>query len=505
MDHKVDIKPHDEHNEKLITSVHPADWQNPEPAPLYNLAVIGAGPAGLVAAAGAAGLGAKVALVERHLMGGDCLNVGCVPSKSIIKSSRTAAAISSSASFGMEEHSPAPDFQKVMERLRRIRADIAHHDSAERFSELGIDVFLGTGTFATTDTIEVGGKHIRFKKAVIATGARASVPDVEGLEDCGFLTNESLFELTELPGRLAVYGAGPIGCELAQAFSRLGSEVTMIVRSRLCSKEEPDASDLLLERFTAEGIRVIQGAVLKSASNKSGTIFLTIQQGRETSELECDELLVALGRTPNVNGLGLESAGIEFDFRKGVQVNDRLQTTNSSVFAAGDVCMSRKFTHAADAAARIVIQNALFMGRKKLSSLIIPRCTYTEPEIASVGMLETEADTAEIETDIYKIDISELDRAQTDSETDGFIKVITARGSDRILGATIASSHAGELISEITAAMQGGTGLGELGNVIHPYPTQSEIVKRVADAYNRTRLSPTIASLFRSWFKWNLR
>jgi pyruvate/2-oxoglutarate dehydrogenase complex dihydrolipoamide dehydrogenase (E3) component len=501
----IEILPNDEYNRDLVNNVHPSNWINPEPAPVYNLVVIGAGPAGLVTAAGAAGLGAKVALIERHLMGGDCLNVGCVPSKALLKSSRATHEVMQAKDYGINAEPPKPDFPAVMQRLRRIRASIAHHDSAQRFTDLGIDVFIGQGTFSSNNTIEVENRKLSFKKAVIATGARASIPAIEGLDKSGYLTNETIFELTELPKHLVILGAGPIGCELAQAFKRLGSEVTMIVRSRLSSREEPEASDLLTETLQSDGIDIKTNAQLTKVDANDNTTKLTIIQDGKESTLECDKLLVAIGRTPNADSLNLEVGNIQYDKKQGVKVNDRLQTTNPNVYAAGDICMKHKFTHAADAGARIAIQNTLFMGRKKISSLIIPRCTYTDPEIASVGITEKEATDSSLKYDVYKVNIDEIDRAQTDSETVGFIKVITARKSDKILGATIVSSHAGEMISEITTAMTSNIGLGTLANVIHPYPTQAEVIKRAADAYNRTRLSPAVKTLFTKFLAWSRR
>src|SRR5437667_12802 len=377
------LVPADEHNRTLLQNVHPPEWRNPEPAPRYNLVVIGAGTAGLVTAAGAAGLGARVALVERYLLGGDCLNVGCVPSKCVIRSSRVVADLRDAARLGVPVGDGArPDFGAVMERMRRLRARISHHDSAERFQrELGVDVFLGDARFAGPDTVAVGARTLRFKRAVIATGAPAS-------------------------------------------------------------------------------------------------------------------------RAPNVEGLGLEAVGVQYDPARGVLVNDRLQTTNPRIYAAGDVCMQHKFTHMADAAARIVIQNTLFLGRKKLSALHVPWCTYTDPEIAHVGMYERDAARQGIAVDTFATPLSTVDRAIADGEEEGFVKVHVKKGTDRILGATVVARHAGEMLNGITLAMVGGLGLGTLANVIHPYPTQAEAIRKTADAYNRTRLTPRVKRVFQSWLAW---
>lgn len=497
------VDPDDQNNRALLDNVHPADWVNPTPQPLYNLVVLGAGTAGLITAAGAAGLGGKVALVERHLMGGDCLNVGCVPSKALIRPARLAAEMRRAERFGLAPVDvPATDFPKVMERLRRIRAEISHHDSAKRYrDELGVEVFIGDAKFSGPDTVEVGGQQLRFKKAVITTGARAVHPDVEGLVETGFRTNETIFNLTELPGHLIVIGGGPIGCELAQAFRRLGSEVTIVQRSRFLSKEDPDASALLAGVFEREKIRVLLHAKVKRAlATEKGKQLVVEVDGREEA-IDGDEILVGAGRAPNVDGLNLERVGVEYDARRGVKVNDLLQTTHPRIYAAGDVCMAWKFTHAADAAARIVIQNALFKGRAKLGNLNMPWCTYTDPEVAHVGLYDADAKARGIETDTFRVDMSDIDRAQADGETEGFIKVIVRKGTDRILGATIVSTHAGEMISEISVAMAAKAGLKTLSAVIHPYPTQAEAIKRVADAYNRTRLTPGVAALMKWWLR----
>ena len=336
------VLPDDEHNQQLMANVHPADWRNPTPQPIYNLVVIGGGTAGLITAAGAAGLGAKVALVERHLLGGDCLNVGCVPSKALIRPSRLAAEISQADQFGLEPGKVSPEcFPKVMERLRRIRSDISRHDSAQRYrDELGVDVFLGEARFSGPDTVEVDQQQLRFKKAVITTGARAVHPKVEGLEETGFLTNESIFNLTELPEHLIVIGGGPIGCELAQAFRRLGSRVTIVQRSRFLPREDPDASKLLAEVFEREGIGVLLNARIKQVSRTESGKQVVVETNGRDEVIQGDEILIGAGRAPNVAGLNLEGVGVEFDMRKGVKVNDLLQTTNARIYAAGDVCMA---------------------------------------------------------------------------------------------------------------------------------------------------------------------
>jgi pyruvate/2-oxoglutarate dehydrogenase complex dihydrolipoamide dehydrogenase (E3) component len=497
-DEHIDVSPMDKFNTELIENVQPAGRKNPDPTGRYNLVVIGAGTAGLVTAAGAAGLGAKVALIEKKLLGGDCLNVGCVPSKSFISSSRLMAEIKNASDYGvLNTDSAAGDFPAVMERVRAIRAKISDHDSVKRFSELGVDVFFGGGTFTGPDTIAVDGKTLKFKKAVIATGARAVTPDIEGIEEAGFLTNETVFNLIEQPQRMAVIGGGPIGCELAQAFARLGTQVTLFHRDEhILNREDGDAVAIIQKQFKKEGIQLILGCSPFRVEIRENEKILYYKCGETESSVVVDEILAGAGRAPNVENLNLDHVGVKYDKRQGIIVNDRLQTTNSKIYAAGDVCMRWKFTHAADAAARIVIQNALFFGRKKLSTLTMPWCTYTDPEIAHVGIYEKEAAKKGIAIDTFIKPLNKVDRAITDGQEQGFVKVHVRKGSDKIIGATVVASHAGDMISELTLAMVGGIGLGKLSGVIHPYPTQAEAIKQVADAYSRTRLTSGVKKLF---------
>jgi len=504
MTNNPQVMPYDAYNITLVSNVHPEDWVNPEPAPRYNLVVIGAGTAGLVTAAGAAGLGARVALIERRLLGGDCLNVGCVPSKCLIRSSRAAVDVLGAEDFGIKiPEGVQVDFEKVMERMRRIRSRISVHDSAKRFQELGVDVFLGQARFISPDAVDVEGKTLRFKKGVIATGARAVVPPVPGLNEAGFLTNETVFNLTERPERLAVFGAGPMGCELAQAFQRLGSQVTIIEQApQFLTREDPDAARILSDAFRKEGIDVRLNTRVDRVGLDGREKTIRLKTDGKESIVVVDEILVGAGRAPNVEGLNLEAAGVVYDPRKGVTVNDRLQTANPRIYAAGDVCLTHKFTHTADATARIVIQNALFMGRKKQSAITIPWCTYTDPEIAHVGMYERDAKGKGIEVDTFIRPLKEVDRAVTDGEEEGFVKVHVKKGTDQILGATIVARHAGEMISEITLAMAAGMGLSRIANVIHPYPTQAEAIRQTGDLYNKTRLTPLVKSLMSRWLSW---
>jgi pyruvate/2-oxoglutarate dehydrogenase complex dihydrolipoamide dehydrogenase (E3) component len=500
----VQLQPFDSHNQRLQQHVHPPDWINPEPTDRYNLVVIGAGTAGLVTAAGAAGLGAKVAIVERELMGGDCLNVGCVPSKGIISAARMAAKVRDTAQFGVD----VPDgwrvnFPAVMERMRRLRADISHLDSAARFASLGVDVFIGNGRFVGRERIEVDGKRLRFKRAVIATGARAAELPIPGLSDVDYLTNESLFSLTELPGRLLVVGGGPIGTEMAQAFARLGCQVTQIEQAAsILPREETDAARVVQEAMERDGVEFVLDATVNRVEQRGSEKVVFVEQHGRQRELVGDALLLGMGRSPNVEGMGLDDVGVTFDTRHGVQVNDRLQTTNPKIFAAGDVCSKYKFTHAADFMARIVIQNALFRGRARVSRLTIPWTTYTSPELAHVGLYPAEAQRQGIVVDTYTQPLAEVDRAILDGETAGFVRVHTKRGSDKILGATIVAANAGDMISQITLAMTHGLGLKKIASTIHPYPTQADAIRKLGDQFNRTRLKPWVKHMFQKWLAW---
>ncbi len=482
----ITVTPQDEFNRELVNNLHPADWTNPVPAGRYNLVIVGAGPAGLVAAAGAAGLGARVALVERHLMGGDCLNFGCVPSKALLKAAHKA-----------HDGGLIPDFARVMADMRQKRARLAPHDSVARFSDLGVDVFLGAGHFVSTNALEVAGKTLNFHRAVISTGARAALPPIPGLSDANPLTNESLFSLEKLPKRLIVIGAGPIGCEMAQAFRRFGAEVTIVeMADRLVPIEDPDASAVLRRQFEKEGISLIlKASVVRVAADTGGKSVVIDDNGQERT-LQADEILVAAGRIPNIEGLDLEAAKVDYH-RRGVTVNDRLQTTNSRIYAAGDICSPYQFTHSADAMARIVLQNALFFGRKKMSALVMPWATYTAPEIAHVGMTAQQAAEKGEAVMTLTVQMAEIDRAVLEEDSGGFARVHIARKSGRVLGATMVAAHAGESIGEMSLAITSGLKMGDIGATIHPYPTQAEIWKALANAHRRESFTPRIAAVFR--------
>jgi pyruvate/2-oxoglutarate dehydrogenase complex dihydrolipoamide dehydrogenase (E3) component len=498
------IEPLDEYNRELLANVHPPGWVNPEPAPRYHLVVIGAGTAGLVSAAGAAGLGARVALIERHLMGGDCLNVGCVPSKGVIRASRAWADVRRGRErFGAPAADPGSqgDFAAAMARMRRLRAGISDLDGAPRFASLGIDVFLGDGRFVSPEEIEVSGKRLRFRRAVIATGARAAAPPIPGLAEAGYLTNETLFNLTELPARLAVIGGGPIGCEMAQSFARFGSEVTLLNKDgHVLVREDADAAAIVQQALLADGVRLEFHTKILEVKRRGAEKLIVYEAGGGRREIAVNQILVAAGRAANIERLGLETAGVKHS-RQGVEVDDRLRTSNPKIYACGDVASRLQFTHLADAQARIVIGNALFFGRSKASALTIPWCTYTTPEIAHVGLYEKDAKKKGLEVDTLTIPLATVDRAILDGADEGFLRVHLKKGTDQILGATLVAEHAGDMIGELCLAMTHKIGLGKIASVIHPYPTQGEVIKKAADTWRRGKLTPGVKKFFQRWFR----
>ncbi len=510
------LLPDDAFNRRLAANVRPPGWRNPTPEGRYNLVVVGAGTAGLVTAAVAAGLGARVALVEGRLMGGDCLNVGCVPSKAVLRAARVWASAQDGAAFGLTFPGGIErDFGRAMARMRRLRAEISRVDSAERFAGLGVDVFIGEARFTGPDAVAVGDATLRFSRAAVCTGARAAALPIPGLAEAGCLTNETVFSLTEPPPRLAVIGAGPIGCELAQAFARFGSAVTVLEQaSRILPREDPDATAVVQARMEHDGVRFVLDAAIggvepvipATAGGDGGGKRIRYAAGGESRDVTVDEILLGVGRAPNVEGLGLETAGVAFD-RRGVTVDAHLRTTNPHIYAAGDVCSPFKFTHAADAMARIVIQNALFphpfgLGKASTESLVIPWCTYTEPEIAHVGMYEADARAKGIEVETFTQPLAEVDRAVLDGEDAGFARVHVRKGTDRIVGATVVAADAGDLISEVTVAMKAGAGLGVIGSAIHPYPTRADAWRKAADQLRRARFSDRQRAILGRLFAW---
>jgi pyruvate/2-oxoglutarate dehydrogenase complex dihydrolipoamide dehydrogenase (E3) component/uncharacterized membrane protein YdjX (TVP38/TMEM64 family) len=493
----------DSYDQQLIDNCHPPGWVNPTPARKYNLVVIGAGTAGLVSAAGAAKLGAKVALIERNLMGGDCLNVGCVPSKAIIRAARAVVDSRNGAEFGLHSNSqPEINFAAAMERMRRLRAEISAHDSVDRFRKLGVDVYIGNGRFIGASTIEIDGTRLEFSRAIIATGARAAELPIAGLADAGYYTNETIFTFTELPRRMVVIGAGPVGCELAQCFQRFGCQVTVITDgAQILPKEDHDAAAVLRQRLSREGVRIITSGIIQQVSSNGSGKRVSVATDGTTHEVECDAILVSVGRKPNLEGLELDIAAVDYT-SQGVVVDNRLRTTNPRVYAAGDVCSRYKFTHAADAMARIVIANALFLARRKVTDLVIPWCTYTDPEVAHVGYYEKEARAAGFNVATITESLTDVDRAVLDGEEEGFARVHYDNKTGRILGGTLVARHAGEMINELTLAMVAKQSVSVLSSTIHSYPTQAEVWRKIGDGYMFTKLTPTVKKVFERWLMW---
>jgi pyruvate/2-oxoglutarate dehydrogenase complex dihydrolipoamide dehydrogenase (E3) component len=485
-------------------SLRPSDWRNPTPPDRYDLVVVGAGPGGLGAATGAAALGARVALIERDRLGGTCLNTGCVPSKAIIRTSRLYAEMRDAERYGARI--PADihvDFSALMERMRRIRARTVRPVSAQRLTAAGVDVFLGGARFTGNDTLAVESTKVRFKKAVIATGSRPELPDVPGLVEADLLTNENVFDMTELPRRLLVVGGGPLGCELAQAFGRLGARTVIVQHLPLfLPKEERDAAQILSEAFARDGIEVRLNTRPVDVRSEDGLRKVELLSDDYRSTVVVDQILAGVGRLPNVEGMDLEAAGVAYDAAAGIRVDDFLRTSNPRIYAAGDACLEHKHTQTADASARIVVQNALGRARQRVSALVIPWCTYTDPEIAHVGLYVRQANEQGIPVKTFTVPMHELTRAITDGEETGFVKIHVEEGTDRILGATIVARHAGEMINEISLAMVAGIGLRTLSRVIHPYPTQAEAIRKAADACSRAPSRRTLRSLLRRWRAW---
>ncbi|MDJ0945527.1 MAG: FAD-dependent oxidoreductase [Kiloniellales bacterium] len=447
-----------------------------------DICVIGGGSGGLSVAAGAAQMGARTVLIEKSEMGGDCLNTGCVPSKALIAAAEAAETVRRSGVFGVNGHEPEIDFAKVHGHVHGVIAAIAPHDSVERFEGLGVRVIKGAARFTGPKEVEVEGHRIRARRFVIATGSSPALPPIPGLDEVPFLTNETIFDLKERPGHLIVIGGGPIGAELAQAQRRLGARVTLLEVASLMGKEDPEAAEVVRRRLIAEGVDVHEGIRIESLARKGNGIAASVKAGDESREIEGSHLLIAAGRRPNVNGLGLQAAEIDFSSR-GIVVDSRLRTSNRKIFAIGDVIGGYQFTHMAGYHAGIVIRNALFALPAKVKDNAVPWVTYTDPEVAQVGLTEAEARERHGEAvGVSRWSFAENDRAQAERATEGFVKVVTGKRG-RILGVTLVGRHAGELLQPWVLAITQGLKIGAMAGIIAPYPTLGEINKRAAGAY----------------------
>jgi pyruvate/2-oxoglutarate dehydrogenase complex dihydrolipoamide dehydrogenase (E3) component len=492
--------PQDAFESKRLDAVSPEAWSNPEPTGRYQLVIVGAGSAGLAAAKAAAALGAKVALIERHMIGGTCFNTGCVPSKTLLRTAGIYADMRNAARYGARVPGDIQvDFAAAMSRLRRIRSHLTNTTSVRLLAASGVDVYFGNSQFEGPDCLSVNRQPITFEKALIATGARPNVPEVPGLKQAGFLTNATVFDLTELPARMLVIGGGPLGCELAQAFQRLGSKVTIVQNLPLfLPHEERDAAQMLSEAFGRDGIEVRLNTTATDVRLEDGERVVNLVSD-DYRTIRVDAILTGVGRRPNVQGMALEAAGVAYDETTGITVDDHLRTSNPRIYAAGDVCLEARFTDIAVESAQIAVRNTLLGGCERLSERIVPWCTYTDPEIAHVGMYVRDANARGIPIKTFTIPMHQVDRAITDSEQGGFVKLHVSEGSDHILGATIVSRDAGDMISQITLAMVAGVGLRTLAKVIHAYPTKTEAIREAAMAYNRARLTPRIIARLQRW------
>ena len=486
-----------------------AKW--PRPAKFdRNLVVIGAGSAGLVSAYIAAAVKAKVTIVERHRMGGDCLNTGCVPSKALIRSAKLLSHIARSKEFGIRTASAEFDFADVMERIQRVVKEIEPHDSVERYTALGVECLQGSARIATPWSVEVtladGGKRtLTTRGIVVAAGGRPFVPPIPGLAEAEPLTSDTVWDLRTLPRRLVVLGGGPIGCELAQCFARLGAKVTQVeMLPRIMTREDPEVSDLVAARFRAEGIDVLVGHKAKEVRREGGETIVVVEHGGAERRIACDAILCAVGRVANTTGYGLEELGIPTTRQKTVEVNEFLETRFPNIYACGDVAGPYQFTHTASHQAWYCAVNSLFGGLRKFRAdySVIPWATFTDPEVARVGLNETEAKEKKVPYDVAVYGIDDLDRAIADGEAHGLVKVLTVPGKDRILGATIVGEHAGDLLAEIVMAMRHGIGLNKILGTIHTYPTLAEANKYAAGVWKRARVTRgqmDFAQAFHAW------
>jgi pyruvate/2-oxoglutarate dehydrogenase complex dihydrolipoamide dehydrogenase (E3) component len=473
--------------EDLMERVHPTDWKNPEPRPVYDLVILGAGPAGLAAAEEATRVGLATALIERNRLGGNSLNVGSVPSKTLVRAAGAFAAVRDAHHFGARASERSPgDFDTVMSRMRRVRARIAEYHSAFRLRELGVDLFFADARFIGRNAIAAGNTTLSFKKALVATGARPGSHDIPGLADVGYFTSETIFDITTLPRRLTVIGGGPLGCELAQAFCRLGSQVTIVEDNpKFLPDEERDAAELVSMALSRDGVVVrLNTTVVGARMAADGKIVDTINNDVR-DVIQTDEILLSVGRVADIDDLALDRAGVAATPTEGINVDDFLRTTNADVYAAGDVCLTRKYTNIAQASAKLAVGNAFREQGHELSHFNIPRCTYCDPEIAHIGMHAWDARKRSVPVKSFTVMMQDVDRAILDGQDDGFVKIHVRDGTDTILGATIVAARASEMINEISVIMSSGIGMRALAEILHTYPSQCDAIRLAALAFVR--------------------
>jgi pyruvate/2-oxoglutarate dehydrogenase complex dihydrolipoamide dehydrogenase (E3) component len=471
--------------ERFLDRVHPPLWRNREPKPRYDVLILGAGPAGLAAARAARASGFTVALAERHWLGGNSLNAGSIPSKAMIRSGRAFDALLNSGQFaGPVVPTPVANLAAVMHRLRRIRTRIAEYSSVERLSAEGIEIFFGEARFTGPTSVAVDAVSLHFDKALIATGARPRAADIPGLEDVGYLTSSTVFDIETVPRRLAIIGGGPLGCEMAQTFAHLGSHVTILQNEpKFLPREERDAAELLSLSLARSGVDTRLNTQVVSARGGDGDKWLEADLNGVRYSLAVDQILVSVGRTAHTEGLNLAAAGIDLAPDGRVQVDDCLRTSNARVYAAGDVCMTHKFANIAAASGRMAIENACEGAQHRCSQMIVPWCTYCDPEIAHIGMHIWDARRQSIAVKSYTVMMQDVDRAITDGRDDGFVKIHVREGSDEIIGATVVASRASEMINEIAVLMNAKIGLRQLAGMLHTYPSQSDAIRLAAVAY----------------------
>ena len=481
------LVPDDALNRALLDEVCPRDWTNPTPRDRYDLVVLGGGPSGSAAARISAAAGASVALVEQRFLGGDCLNFGGIPVQILLRSARAAAEVRSAAPLGVQVPGGFHiDFGSVMKRVRKVRSELSAHYSARHLKSLGIDVFLGRGTFLDHDTVVVGDTRLRFQKAIIATGSTHTLPTVQGLTETDVLSMEALFSLEQLPRRLAILGGGQVGCEIAQAMSRLGSQVLLLESApQLLSRTDADAAFVVHEALVRDGVSVFASSRLRRVQSTSEGKVVLFSRGEEVGSELVDAILNLSGQSPRVRGIGLESVGVSYNDGNGVKVDDFLRTTDPRIYALGEVASNHPSAHAAEPMARVAIENALFRGRSRASRLLVPWSAGTDPEIAQIGLNERLAADRAVEVDVYRCPFSETDRARIDGATEGFVKILTAHKTDRIIGATVVGHEAGNLVGELSLAMATGCGLRRLSDVIHPYPTHAAAIRQVSERCGR--------------------